>query len=122
MKQLLSNSLWGWFIVLVGLFSPIAATAQVSENGSINENNRTFLDWCLQYDELPEATQAAVLFLLENADTEDCYQADQVLAHFMVAAEKWMGQSKKQGGLRNVLDIATIMRPSKSAPISIAGK
>ncbi|NER80697.1 MAG: leucine-rich repeat domain-containing protein [Leptolyngbya sp. SIO1D8] len=80
MKQLLSNSPWGLFIVLVGVFSPMAATAQVSENGSINENNRTFSDWCLQYDELPEATQAAVLFLLENADTEDCYQADQVLA------------------------------------------
>ncbi|MEM7649942.1 MAG: hypothetical protein AAF283_12240, partial [Cyanobacteria bacterium P01_A01_bin.70] len=52
--------------------------AQILNDNSLGEN-QTFLDWCLQYDELPEATQYSVQYLLANADTDDCHEANQTL-------------------------------------------
>ena len=52
--------------------------AQIVDDNSLVEN-QTFLDWCLQYDELPEATQYSVQYLLENAETNDCHEAAQIL-------------------------------------------
>ena len=52
--------------------------AQILDDNSWVET-QTFLDWCLQYDELLEATQYSVQYLLENAETNDCYEASQTL-------------------------------------------
>lgn len=69
-------------MLLIALSVASAITLIFSHSAEVqarDNDNQTFLDWCLQYDELPEATQYSVQYLLANADTDDCHEANETL-------------------------------------------
>ena len=75
MKKIISA---GLLSILVVIAKGEAVTAQV-ENRSANFD--TFFDWCINQSQVNSDARHTVELLLEEANTQDCHQAENILVN-----------------------------------------